>query len=61
VRAAKENEESLKVGPYMKEYLIYPNNKYKGWWDLFMTFVLLMTCVLTPLNIAFQKADTSLN
>jgi ethanolamine ammonia-lyase small subunit len=26
-----------------------------------MTLVLLMTCVLTPYDIAFQKAETNLN
>jgi hypothetical protein len=40
---------------------MYPSNKYKGWWDLFMTLVLLLTCVLTPYNIAFQKPETWLN
>ena len=36
-----------------KACLIYPENKYKGIWDLFMTFVLLFTCILTPYTIAF--------
>lgn len=33
--------------------LIYPDEKNKEAWDLFMTFILLITCVLTPYNIAF--------
>jgi hypothetical protein len=34
--------------------MIYPENKLKSVWDLFITLVLLTTCVLTPLNIAFS-------
>lgn len=35
--------------------LIYPENKFKMSWDLFMTVVLLITCVMTPLEIAFDE------
>jgi len=34
-------------------YLIYPENKLKSVWDLLMTIVLLVSCVITPLNLAF--------
>ena len=37
-----------------KAFIIYPENKAKNGWDLWMTLVLLTTCVLTPLNIAFS-------
>ena len=37
----------------VKKYLIYPENKFKGYWDLFMTFILLITCMETPYIIAF--------
>ena len=39
--------------------IIYPENRNKEIWDLFMTIVLLTTCVLTPLDIAFGKATSS--
>lgn len=55
--ADDENKDIQQV----KNCLFYPANKYKAWWDLFMTFVLLATCVLTPYNIAFQKSETKLN
>ena len=35
------------------ENLIYPDEKNKEAWDLFMTVILLITCVLTPYTIAF--------
>ena len=37
----------------VKVCLIYPENKFKGYWDLFMTFILLITCMETPYIIAF--------
>jgi hypothetical protein len=40
-----------------KKCIIYPENKHKSIWDLFMTIVLIMTCVMTPLSIAFNDLD----
>ena len=42
-------------------FLIYPENKSKGIWDLIMTFVLLISCVITPLDIAFGNDDSDPN
>ena len=42
-----------------KPFIIYPENKNKGIWDLFMTLVLIITCIQTPLNIAFEDLDAS--
>ena len=42
------------------KYLIYPENRNKAIWDLWMTFVLLVTCMVTPLNIAFEDGDDAL-
>ena len=41
----------------MKPFIIYPENKNKGFWDLFMTLVLIITCIQTPLNIAFEDVS----
>ena len=38
-----------------KACLIYPDNPRKAQWDLWITLVLLITCILTPLTIAFTK------
>ena len=35
-------------------FLIYPENKLKSLWDFIMTIVLLVSCVITPLDIAFS-------
>lgn len=35
--------------PNSKKYVIYPENKNKGLWDLFITIVLLISCILIPI------------
>jgi hypothetical protein len=42
-----------------KDWIIYPESKFKSAWDLFMTIVLLTTCILTPLDIAFSMEVNS--
>ena len=42
-------------------YLIYPENRFKGYWDLFMTLVLLITCMITPIDIAFRPVSETSN
>lgn len=38
-----------------KMCLIYPNDKYKQiYWDTLVSIILLITCYLTPLNLAFS-------
>lgn len=37
-----------------KSCMIYPDNHNKEVWDLFMTVVLLVSCMVTPLEIAFE-------
>ena len=36
-----------------KKYIIYPNNHYYQFWDLFMIFILVCSCFLIPYEIAF--------
>ena len=37
--------------------MIHPENEYKGRWDLWITIVLLFTCIVTPARMAFQVKD----
>jgi len=39
--------------------IIYPCEKKKEYWDLWMTFILIVTCIFTPLNIAFDYQQRS--
>ena len=34
--------------------MFYPEDKSKGYWDLFITVVLLWTCIVTPARLAFD-------
>jgi hypothetical protein len=36
--------------------MIYPDNHKKEVWDLFMTIILLTSCVVTPYEIAFEAS-----
>lgn len=36
-----------------KPWIIYPEDKFKTVWDIFQSFVLLLSCILTPFNLAF--------
>ena len=40
---------------YYKKCLIYPENKYKMNWDLFISLALILSSFYTPLSLAFQK------
>ena len=41
--------------------MIYPEDEWKGIWDLFITIVLISTCVITPYIIAFDVGDKEKN
>jgi|APSaa5957512535_1039671.scaffolds.fasta_scaffold64758_2 hypothetical protein len=41
------------------KYIIYPDNKVFQIWELFMTMVLLVSCFLTPVEIAFTSTTAS--
>lgn len=34
--------------------MIYPDNPYKPHWDVFVSIVLIFTCIVTPYNIALN-------
>ena len=36
-----------------KPYLLYPEDPFKKYWDFYITIILLISCVTTPLRIAF--------
>lgn len=38
-----------------KYCLIYPENKKKAVWDFFMTLILFVACITTPIDIAFTQ------
>lgn len=40
-----------------KGFMIYPEDRFKNYWNLFMTLILLVVCVTTPLDIAFADVN----
>jgi len=42
-----------------KPYMIYPDDDYKNNWDLLISGVLIFTCLVTPVRMAFVETDTT--
>ncbi|TNV85840.1 hypothetical protein FGO68_gene9701 [Halteria grandinella] len=42
----------------IKKYIIYPEGKFKSQWDLLQTVLIIITCALTPIFIAFPEQQT---
>jgi hypothetical protein len=40
-----------------KCFIIYPDNQIKMQWDLFFAFLLIYSCLMTPVKIAFSFED----
>ena len=38
-------------------WMIYPEDRFKELWDSLMAFVLIVTCFVTPIRIAFYTKD----
>lgn len=43
-----------------KKFLLYPEDQPKVYWDLFITSILLISCLITPFRIAFGEIDEPL-
>ena len=40
--------------------LLYPEDRIKTYWDVFITVILIITCVIAPWRIAFQVESTEI-
>ena len=50
----RERVERMRFRKHKKgSWLLYPEDQNKVSWDLFITFILMISCILTPYNIAF--------
>ena len=36
-----------------KQFMLYPEDNFKSYWDFLITNVLIFTCIVTPARIAF--------
>ena len=53
--ARKQQEQLIK----QKSCMIFPNNKYKQWWDLFIVLLLIYTALLVPFNVCFFDVSST--
>lgn len=51
-----EDELALEEKQEFKDCIIYPENRTKQAWELFMIVILLISCLITPVEIAFAKS-----
>mmetsp|Transcript_26579 Transcript_26579/g.40570 ORF Transcript_26579/g.40570 Transcript_26579/m.40570 type:complete len:153 (-) Transcript_26579:169-627(-) len=49
----KMKVERMRARKNKKTWMLYPEDQHKVYWDLFITVILLISCILTPYNIAF--------
>ena len=40
-----------------KSYIMYPNDRFIIFWDLVITIILLISCIMTPINLAFSHLE----
>jgi len=38
-----------------RKCMCYPNDTMKANWELFVTVILVFTCIMTPVNMAFDE------
>jgi hypothetical protein len=36
-----------------KRFMLYPDDTFYIYWDMFISLILLISCMITPLNFAF--------
>lgn len=51
----EENNDYLANKVVLKPFIIYPDYMQKIVWDIFMSFILVLSCILTPVDLAFPS------
>lgn len=51
---SQEKLDRMRYRQNKKPFLFYPEDQYKIYWDLFITVILLASCIITPWRIAFS-------
>lgn len=44
--------------PNRKRYMLYPEDRLKMNWDLLIAFILIITCSITPVTLAFYEEES---
>jgi hypothetical protein len=54
-----EKKERMKLRKNKRNCLLYPEDDFRTNWDLFITLVLIFTCIETPVRITFVESNFS--
>ena len=54
-----EKLERMRHRDHRKQFLFYPEDQFKANWDLFISVVLIFTCLSTPFRLAFVEQDNT--
>ena len=49
----EDNDDFLANKVILKKHIIYPDYMLKILWDILMSFILVISCILTPVDLAF--------
>ena len=49
-----------RINQNRKKFIIYPQNRCKDNWDLYVAALLIVACTITPVRIAFVQQETGL-
>ena len=55
----QEKFERMRHRDHRKFFMFYPEDQFKANWDLFVTIILIFTCLSTPYRIAFIERDNT--
>eukprot|EP00356_Strombidium_inclinatum_P001745 CAMPEP_0170511850 /NCGR_PEP_ID=MMETSP0208-20121228/66528_1 /TAXON_ID=197538 /ORGANISM="Strombidium inclinatum, Strain S3" /LENGTH=139 /DNA_ID=CAMNT_0010795421 /DNA_START=577 /DNA_END=996 /DNA_ORIENTATION=+ len=59
INISKARVKKLEESSLIKtEWIIYPDDTFKQNWDLLITFILIFTCLVLPVRIAFVEEDS---
>ena len=50
----RERVKRMRARAFRKAWIIYPEDDWKGKWDLYITVILIFTCLSTPYLISFD-------
>ena len=59
VKQGDEKLERMRDRPNRKQYIFYPEDRFKINWDLFIAFILIITCSVTPVTLAFHDEENT--
>ncbi|XP_054768061.2 potassium/sodium hyperpolarization-activated cyclic nucleotide-gated channel 4-like isoform X1 [Lytechinus pictus] len=59
-RSEKALKDEQKRQQNIRRFVIHPFSNFRWYWDLFMVFLLLVTLVLLPVNVAFFSDDITM-